>query len=91
MIPLKLRPNSATQAKLYEILQRNGDVHFRDLYLQLGFDPARADEVDAKGRFRAQSFVGKYIARLNRNLKGTGERVTTGRLRRTYCLTKIEE
>lgn len=91
MTPPKFHPNASAQRKLYEMLSRSGDVSFVDLYLGLGGDPARQDEVDARGRHYAQSRIGRAMTGLNRALKGTGQRVVPGRLRRTYCLTSVDE
>lgn len=85
------RSDAHAQRTLYEVLKRNGDVAFVDLYLAMGWDPARKDEVDDRGRHYAQSRIGRLISRLNKTLQGTGQRVTTGRLRRTYCLSPVDE
>lgn len=89
--PSFLRADATTQRKLYEVLERNGDVSFVDLYLAIGGDPARQSEVDSRGRHYAQSVIGPKITRLNRALKKVGKRVVLGRLRRTYCLTTVTE
>lgn len=89
----KFRSDAHTQRKLYDTLSRSGDVSFVDLYLAAGGDPARQDEIDDKGRHYAQSWIGKYISRLNRVLaqQHAGKRVVKGRLRRTYCLSTVDE
>jgi hypothetical protein len=75
-----------SQQALYDLLQRNGDVSFVDLYLAMGGDPERAQEVDQRGRHYAQCWLGSRLTRLNKRLKPTGQKVIPGRVKRTYCL-----
>jgi hypothetical protein len=87
MPELKLRADATSLRALYGLMQRNGDVHFHDIYLALGGDPKRLEERDSRGRHYAQSWSSGYITKLNRKLKPMGERISPGRLRQTYRLT----
>jgi len=82
----KFEARATAQAKLYAMLKRSGDVSFLDIYSELGGDPARRTEIDARGRHYAQSWVSTSIRRLNKRLAPVGLRVVPGRVRRTYCL-----
>ena len=85
MTDLKLTP---IQQTLYDLLERNGDVSFVDIYLAVGGDPEKANDTDPSTRHYAQSWISSYIIRLNRRLKAHGQRVVPGRVKRTYCLSR---
>ncbi len=71
---------------LYDRLLGRGDVGFDVLSVHLGGTPERVNEVDNRGRWYAQSWVSRYIRRLNTRLAEHGMRVEPGEKRRTYRL-----
>lgn len=87
----KLRADATSQKDLYDLLKRNGDTHFQDIYRTLGGPPGKIDERDTKGRWYAQSWVSTYIRKLNRHLRLVGQEIVPGRLRQTYVLTSTRD
>ncbi len=75
MIPLPIR----TQ-KLYDLLFGQGDVLIDDLYASMG-GPADATYTKAQ-------WLGPYITRLNRRLRGEGLKVEPGKLKGSYRLVR---
>jgi hypothetical protein len=89
MIQVKLRSDAKSLRTLLALMERSGDVHFKDIYRELGGNLDKVDQKDDRGRWYAQSWTSLYIRKLNRKLEPCGARIVPGRLRQTYCLTSL--
>ncbi len=72
--------------KLERLLLGRGDVEVTCLYAGLGGPQDRAERVDDRGRWYPQSWLSRYIKRLNERLEMRGLKVEPGEKKRTYRL-----
>ena len=79
------RPAPAVE-KLERLLLGKGDVDVACLYAGLGGPQERAEQTDGRGRWYPQSWLTRYIRRLNQRLEARGMKVEPGEKKRTYRL-----
>lgn len=82
---------TAKQMRLFEALFGRAEVSARELYLHLGYDPAKVDVFDGRRRSYAQASLTGPIARLNARLKAESLKVAPGKTPRTYRLCRIND
>lgn len=68
--------------ELYNALDSKGDVDIIEIYETVVGPPPRPLR-------ETQQYLGPYITKLNRRLRGHGLIVKPGRLKGTYCLTSL--